>query len=72
MSPTFKRKKPPANPFNPEDARGTDEVTCPHFGHEQSDSYEYFDRSGDMTEIECTNEDCGKTFLCEERTSVSY
>jgi hypothetical protein len=52
--------------------RYTDEIVCPYCGHEFQDSYEYFGKSGDEAEIECTDEDCEKKFRCSPDISVTY
>ena len=51
------------------DCEGTDEVVCPHCGHEHSDSSEFFGRHEDA-EVECS--ECEKWFWVTRDVSVSY
>lgn len=46
----------------------TDDIVCPHCGHEFSDSWEY-DLDG-SAELEC--EECEKKFFATRNISVTY
>lgn len=48
------------------DTQGTDEIVCPHCGHEHRDSFE-FDDSG-ITECEA----CEKPFTYNREISITY
>lgn len=50
------------------DTECTDEIVCPHCGHEFLDSYEYIDSDGD--EVECHS--CEKSFELSVNSSVTY
>jgi len=52
------------------DTSYTDEVVCPHCGHECMDSYEFFSQHEECTEIDC--DDCGKTFSTCRSTTTYY
>jgi hypothetical protein len=52
------------------DCSYTDELVCPYCGYEDSDSWEYFSRSGDSTNAECG--ECGKTFRASQNVTVDY
>lgn len=45
----------------------TDEIVCPHCGHEHGDSWEW---RGDDGEADC--DDCGKPFEWSRNVSVCY
>jgi len=48
----------------------TDEVVCPYCGYKDSDSYEYFGRSSDSTNVQCN--ECDKYFRASQMISVDY
>lgn len=47
-----------------------DEITCPHCGHKDSDSWEHDLNDGDSEVIEC--DDCGGLFEVTASVSVTY
>jgi DNA-directed RNA polymerase subunit RPC12/RpoP len=49
---------------------GTDEIVCPHCGHEMSDSWEYLDGNRTKGSADCG--ECEKTFKWEAEYSVTY
>lgn len=51
------------------DCNRTDEIVCPHCGHEFSDSSEY-GRGEDVGELECG--ECGKAFYARRNITVDY
>lgn len=53
------------------DCLGTDEIVCPHCGHEHGDSWEYFTHgNGNEREADCV--ECEKRFLVSAEYSVTY
>jgi transcription elongation factor Elf1 len=48
----------------------TDEVVCPHCGHEHSDSWEYNLTEQDYGALECA--ECGEMFEATLNKSISY
>lgn len=48
----------------------TDEIVCPYCGHEHGDSYEYFSRNDESTNIEC--DECGKHFRATMQMTTDY
>lgn len=61
----FKQEIPPSEINH----RFTDEVVCPHCGHEHSDSWDFFSDSNTI-EIECDR--CEKEFGCERDFTTTY
>lgn len=51
------------------DCNRTDEIVCPHCGHEFSDSAEY-GRGEDVGELECG--ECEKAFFARRNITVDY
>lgn len=49
------------------DTTGTDEIVCPHCGHEHGDSWE---QSRDDGEFDCC--ECGRLFRYSRDISVTY
>jgi len=53
------------------DHEHTQEIVCPHCGHEHCDSYETSkNEDGSSGKMEC--DECGKVFTWECRVSVTY
>lgn len=46
------------------------EITCPHCGYKDKDSWERTGDDGEMKEIDCDS--CDKPFTVETHVSVSY
>lgn len=56
---------------NPEeiDHEHTDQIVCPHCGHEERDSWQHFE-GRNTVQIDC--EACRKTFTATEYTETTY
>jgi transcription elongation factor Elf1 len=52
------------------DTDSTDEVTCPHCGHEHSDSFEYGHPASDTGTADC--DECGKSFKWQCEYTITY
>ena len=52
------------------DHENTNEVVCPHCGHEHGDSWDRSMSDGDMHEDKC--EECGKPFTVQCAETTTY